>query len=46
MTSNIASSEIAQHALELRRLTKEASKHKLDETVKGMKNYFCFTNSL
>ena len=40
MTSNLASNEIAQHALKLRRLTKEASKHKLDETIKGEKKYF------
>ena len=38
MTSNLASEDIAQHALELRRIAKDASEKKLTDNVTGNNN--------
>ena len=41
MTSNLASEEIANHALELRREAKEAAEHR-EEGERCTKGGFCF----
>ena len=46
MTSNLASEEIANHALELRREAKEAAEHREEGTMTSSTEVVCFGSVL